>query len=273
MKINGNGCDESKDHTVEINMEAAQIAIDGLKNLEDDKESVLEGEGRDERLNDIQDRIKSLIKTRRASLNDLQDQQIDRVERKVSDVEQTTQEIAATERQQADLIADLKDTIEKDDKDTEREMREKAERILDRAKDQVINAHRENFHFDGNTRSDDVNENIPTPIERAKRLKEKREREEYMASLLKPKLAPVQIVPHTQLYVVLQPETHVIPEFQPVEHTVVNMVPTSSGNYHLQTNSHVDMIPVGVRVQQQQQQLVAVQQPVDTGYVVPETRN
>jgi ElaB/YqjD/DUF883 family membrane-anchored ribosome-binding protein len=92
MKIDGNGCDESKDHSVEINVEAAEIAVDGLKNLEDDKESQLEGQGRDDRLQDIQDRIKSLIKTRRSTLNDLQDQQIDRVERKVSSVEETTQQ-------------------------------------------------------------------------------------------------------------------------------------------------------------------------------------
>jgi hypothetical protein len=272
MKINGNGCDVSIDHAVEINEEAAEIAVDGLKNLEDDKESELEGQGREDRLQDIQERIKSLIKTRRSTLNDLQDQQIDRVERKVSTVEETTQQIASTEQQQADLIADLKDTLENQDKVTERQMREKAEQILDRAKDQVLNAHRENYHFDGNTRTDDRDEPVPTKAERAARIQAKKDHDEYMASLLKPKLSNVRIVPHTQLYVVLQPETHVIPEYQPVEHTVVNLVHGPSGNYHVKTSTHIDMLPVGVQVQQQQQQVIAVQQ-ADPGYVVPETRN
>jgi hypothetical protein len=273
MKVNGNGCDELLDHTVEINQEAAQIAIDGLKNMEDDKESQLEGEGRDEHLSELQDRIKSLIKTRRATLNDLQDQQIDRVERKVSDVEQTTEAIAATEQQQADLISDLKDTLEQQDKATERQMRERAEQILDRAKDQVINAHRENYHFDGSVRSDDSDEAVPTVAQRKERLRIKKEHDEYMASLEKPRLSPVRVIPHTLLYVVSHPETHVIPQYAPMEHTLVNLVPTSSGKYHVKTSSHIDMVPVGVRVQQQQQQtLVAVQQ-ADPNYVVPETRS
>jgi len=273
MKINGNGCDESIDHSVQISAEAAQIAIDGLHNLEDDKESQLEGEGRDERLQDIQERIKALIKTRRATLNDLQDQQIDRVERKVSDVETTTQSIAETEQQQADLISQLKDTLEQQDKVTEREMREKAEQILDRAKDQVINDHRENYHFDGATGTNDLNDPKPTTIQRASRLKARADHLDYMASLNKPKLSAVRVVPQPMLYVVVHPETHVIPEYEPVEHTLVNLQPTPSGKYQIRTSSHIDMLPVGVQVQQQQQQeLVAVQQS-DSGYVVPETRN
>jgi len=86
-----------------------------------------------------------------------------------------------------------------------------------------------------------------------------------------------RIVPRTKLYVVLHPETHVIPEYAPYEHTTVNLVPSQNhpGNYHLRTSSHVDMVPVGVKVQQQQQQeVIAVQQHelVDPGYVIPETR-
>jgi len=274
MKINGNGCDESKDHSVQISSEAAQIDIDGLHNLEDDKESQLEGEGRDQRLQDIQDRIKSLIKTRRATLNDLQDQQIDRVERKVSNVEQTTESIAATEQQQADLISDLKDTLDAQDTDTERQMREKAEQILDRAKDQVINAHRENYHFDGATGTNDLNDPIPTAAQRAQRLQARKDLQDYMAAQEKPKLSPARIVPHPLLYVVVHPETHVIPEYQPVEHTLVNLVPTRhQGHYKVRTTSHIDMVPVGVQVQQQQQQEVVAVQQSDSGYVVPETRN
>jgi len=276
MKQNGNGCDAMSDHSVQINEDAAEIAIDGLRNLEDDKESQLEGLGRDQRLADIQDRIKDLIKTRRASLNDLQDQEIDRVERKVDTVEQTTQEIADSAEKQANLIGELKDELDKNDAATEREMREKAEQILDRAKDQVINAHRDNFHFDGNTATDDADNAVPTAAQRTARLQAKKDADDYMANMKKAKTA-ARIVPLTKLYVVLHPETHVIPEYAPFEHTTVNIVPsqTQPGNYHVRTNSHVDMLPVGVRVQQQQQQeVVAVQQNqlIDPRYVVPETR-
>jgi len=272
MKINGNGCDETKDHSVQISAEAAQIAIDGLHNMEDDKESRLEGEGRDERLQDMQERIKALIKTRRATLNDLQDQQIDRVERKVSNVEETTEQIASSEEQQADLITDLKDTLEQQDKDTERQMREKAEQILDRAKDLVINAHRDNYHFDGTTGTNDLNNPIPTALQRSQRLNAQSTPIDSVTADAKPKLISPRIVPHPQLYIVMHPETHVIPEYEPVEHTLVNLLPTPLGNYKV-TRSHIDMVPVGVQVQQQQQQEVVAVQQHDSDYVVPETRN
>jgi len=276
-KPNGKGCDAMVDHSVQINEEAAQIAIDGLKNLEDDKESQLEGFGRDQRLQDIQDRIKDLIKTRRASLNDLQDQEIDRVERKVNTVEETTESIASSEEKQSALIADLKNELDENDAATEKEMREKAEQILDKAKDQVINAHRDNLHFDGNTRTDDADQAIPTAAERAARLQAQKDNEEYMANVNNDAKTSVRIVPRTRLYVVLHPETHVIPEYAPVEHTTVNAVPSviHPGSYHLKTSSHVDMVPVGVKVQQQQQQeVVAVQQQqmADPRYITPETR-
>jgi len=251
MKVNGNGCDAVLDHSVQINEEAAKIAIDGLNNLEDDKESQLEGIGRDEHLQDIQDRIKDLIKTRRASLNDLQDQEIDRVERKVDTVEQTTSAIVDDEKKQSDLIGELKDELDKNDAATERAMREKAEQILDRAKDQVINAHRDNFHFDGNTNTDDADDLVPTATQRAARIQKKKDDDEYMANLNKQKQA-VQVVPRARLFVVVHPETHVIPEYAPFQHTTVNVVPSARhpGSFHVKTNTHVDMLPVGVQVQQ-----------------------
>jgi len=275
-KPNGKGCDAMVDHSVEINEEAADIAITGLRNLEDDKESQLEGIGRDQRLQDIQDRIKDLIKTRRASLNDLQDQEIDRVERKVNTVEQTTESIASSEEKQSALISELKNELDQNDAATEREMREKAEQILDKAKDQVINAHRDNFHFDGNTATDDADDAVPTAAERTARLQAKKDNDEYMANVNKAK-TQVRIVPRTRLYMVVHPETHVIPEYAPFEHTTVNVVRSARhpGNYHVRTSSHVDMLPVGVQeVQQQQQEVVAVQQQqlADPRYVVPETR-
>jgi len=271
------------DHSVQINEEAAQIALDGLKNLEDDKESQLEGFGRDQRLQDIQDRIKDLIKTRRASLNDLQDQEIDRVERKVSSVEQTTQSIADSEQKQANLISELKNELDENDAATERAMREKAEQILDKAKDQVINAHRDNFHFDGNTDTNDADSPIPTAAERARRIQAIKDQNEYMASVnghaqsRSSTRKSVRIVPREKLFVVVHPETHVIPEYQPFQHTTVNIIPSHNhpGKYHINTNSHVDMLPVGVKVQQQQQQEVfAVQQQqlADPNYIFPETR-
>jgi len=271
-KPNGNGCDVLADHSVQINNEAAQIALDGLKNLEDDKESQLEGLGRDQTLQDIQERIKDLIKTRRASLNDLQDQEIQRVERKVSTVEETTQSIAESEKKQTDLIGELKDELDQNEAATERQMREKAEQILDKAKDQVINAHRQVLSAASagtGTGANAVNSNSNSV--------------EYMspATPSPPTVRlHVRIIPRERLYVVLHPETHIIPEYAPVQQTTLNLVPSRHhpGNYHVAARSRVAMVPVGVRVQQQQQQeVVGVQQQqvalADPQYIVPETRS
>jgi myosin heavy subunit len=235
----------------------------------DDKQSILEKLGRDEVLQDVEDRIKSLIKTRREVLNDLQDQQIDRVERKVKTVQETTQAIADSEKEQGDLITDLKTTLDNQAITTQKTMREKAEQILEQAKDQVLHLHRDNFHFDGNMRVDDMDQAVPTMEQRMAILKAKREQLEYMNYLeeqqrkAEAEWAAAHAKPRTEthedIYVVNRPVTRIVDEMVPELHTKVALVhERNHPGYKVEKSTHVDMVPVGVPVTQEQQELVSV---------------
>jgi len=105
---NGPVCVPIQDHTIEEQIDAADKAVDELKQVEEQKSQYMADLGRQQKLEELEARVAELNKDKKERETAEEAHQLDHVEHRVEDVEMTANHISETSRVQAKLIKELK---------------------------------------------------------------------------------------------------------------------------------------------------------------------